>query len=369
MTRRLSILDSYLLRETAAPFGFAMAAFLLFWFVNIFFLAADYLINAHAPIFLVLRFLLFRIPQSTPYAFPFSCLFACLIGYGRLASDNEITALRTSGIPFRRIALPPILAGIGVFLVSYFINDTITPQAVQLSTRTFYQIVYHTATLPIEPQFFRRDPTSGRVYYVGDVSADHRTMFDLMIFDPQPGSGFRQVMTARSADIQATTLALHGATIMRFKPNGFLDGETTGQTVSVSLPAGEGTDQFLTTTNTDVYTLNSKQLSDQIHAMEATGQGGTAIGMLKVTLAQKLSFPFASLIAVLVALPLAVGVGKKGKTLGVGLSIIMLLVYYLLAAMSAAIGRNGALNPYLAAWLPNILMSCLGIGLLVREER
>jgi lipopolysaccharide export system permease protein len=103
--------------------------------------------------------------------------------------------------------------------------------------------------------------------------------------------------------------------------------------------------------------------------MESTGQGGNALGMLKVTLAQKLSFPFASLIAVLVAVPLAIGVGKKGRTLGVGLSIMLLFVYYLLAAMSAAIGRNGALNPYFAAWMPNILMSSVGIFLLLREER
>ena len=68
---RLPLLDSYLVRELAGPFVFALGAFLLFWFLNIFFLAADYIINAHAPFFVVFRFLLFRIPQSTPYAFPF----------------------------------------------------------------------------------------------------------------------------------------------------------------------------------------------------------------------------------------------------------------------------------------------------------
>lgn len=367
--RRLSILDLYLLRETAAPFGLAMAAFLVFWFVNIFFLAADYLINAHAPPFLILRFLIFRIPQSTPYAFPFSCLFASLIGFSRLAADNEINAMRTAGISFRRIAAPPICAGAFIFMLSYLINDTITPRAVDLSTRTFYQIVYHTASLPIEPQFFRKDPSSGRVYYVGDVSGDRRTMFNVMIFDPMQGTGFRQVITAQNATIIDAALVLKNAMIIRFKPTGLVDGETVGQTVTVGLPAGENIEQFLSAGNNDAYTLNSRQLSDQIHAMESTGQGGNALGMLKVTLAQKFAFPFASLIAVLVAIPLAIGVGKKGRTLGVGLSVLLLFVYYLLVAMSAAVGRNGAINPYVAAWLPNILMSSVGLGLIAREER
>ncbi|MBV8372462.1 MAG: LptF/LptG family permease, partial [Candidatus Eremiobacteraeota bacterium] len=73
---RLPILDSYLLREMLGPFFFAFGAFLLFWALNIFFLAADYIINQHAPFFLVLRFVIFRIPQAIPMAFPFGCLFA-----------------------------------------------------------------------------------------------------------------------------------------------------------------------------------------------------------------------------------------------------------------------------------------------------
>ena len=85
---RLPLLDSYLMRELAGPFAFSLGAFLLFWFLNIFFLAADYIINAHAPFFLVLRFLIFRVPQSTPYAFPFACLFATLMAFGRLMADK-----------------------------------------------------------------------------------------------------------------------------------------------------------------------------------------------------------------------------------------------------------------------------------------
>jgi len=46
-----------------------LAAFFLFWFANIFVLAADYLVNKGAPVFLVLRFLLFRVPQATPMRF------------------------------------------------------------------------------------------------------------------------------------------------------------------------------------------------------------------------------------------------------------------------------------------------------------
>ena len=87
---------------------FAFGAFLLFWALNIFFLAADYIINQHAPFFLVLRFVIFRIPQAIPMAFPFGCLFAALLAIGRVMGDNEITAMRTAGIAVWRIALAPL---------------------------------------------------------------------------------------------------------------------------------------------------------------------------------------------------------------------------------------------------------------------
>src|SRR5579872_6665409 len=117
------ILDGYILREMAGPFLIGLSAYLLFQFLNIFFLAADYVINQHAPMLLVLRFLVLRVPQATPLAFIFACLFGTMLAFGRLVADNEITALRTSGISFWRIARVPLLFGLGAFLLSWFINE------------------------------------------------------------------------------------------------------------------------------------------------------------------------------------------------------------------------------------------------------
>ncbi len=159
---RLPILDTYLVREMIGPFLFAFLAFLLFWGLNIFFLAADYIINQHAPFFLALRFVIFRIPQAIPMAFPFACLFAALLSMGRVMGDNEVTAMRTSGITVWRIAITPLLFGFAMFLVAYAMNEYVAPSSVDLSTRTFYQIIYHTDALPVEPQFFRKDPDTGK---------------------------------------------------------------------------------------------------------------------------------------------------------------------------------------------------------------
>jgi lipopolysaccharide export LptBFGC system permease protein LptF len=103
--------------------------------------------------------------------------------------------------------------------------------------------------------------------------------------------------------------------------------------------------------------------------MQAQGVSGTALGTLQVNLANKLAWPFASFIGVVLAVPLALRFGKRGRTLAIALAILAFFVYYLMSSAGAALGRNNQINPYLAAWLPNIIMGTVGLVLLWFEER
>jgi lipopolysaccharide export system permease protein len=366
---RLPILDAYLLREMLGPFLFAFSAFLLFWALNIFFLAADYIINQHAPFFLVLRFVVFRIPQAIPMAFPFACLFAALLAMGRVMGDNEVTAMRTAGIPVLRIALSPLLFGLAMFLVAYAMNEWIAPPSVDLSTRTFYQIIYHTDALPVEPQFFRKDEDTGNVFYVGQVGPDNKTMVDVQIFKPARYGPWNQTLQAKDATVHANALLLHDVIDTRYNNDGFMTSQQRVKEISIGLPMGETVSQFVSNVNNDPWTMSSKSLRAQVNALETQGIGGTALGNLQLNLADKLAWPFACFIGVLLALPLALRFGKRGRTLGIAMAIIAFFVYYLMTSAAAAFGRNGAIDPYVAAWLPNIIMGLAGAILLWLEER
>jgi lipopolysaccharide export system permease protein len=366
---RLPILDSYLLREMFGPFFFAFGAFLLFWALNIFFLAADYIINQHAPFFLVLRFVIFRIPQAIPMAFPFGCLFAALLAMGRVMGDNEVTAMRTAGIPVMRIVVSPLLFGVGMFLIAYSSNEWLAPVSVDLSTRTFYQIIYHTDALPVEPQFFRKDPDTGNTFYVGQVAPDNRTMLDVQIFKPAKFGPWNETLQAKSATVAGSTLVLHDVIDTRYNDDGFVNNQQHVKDVTIGLPLGETASQFVSQVNNDPWTMSSKSLRTQVNALQAQGIGGTAMGNLQINLADKLAWPFACIIGVVVAVPLALRFGKRGRMLGIALSIIAFFAYYLMVSAASAFGRNGAINPYIAAWLPNVLMGTAGVILLWLEER
>jgi lipopolysaccharide export LptBFGC system permease protein LptF len=83
----------------------------------------------------------------------------------------------------------------------------------------------------------------------------------------------------------------------------------------------------------------------------------------------KLSVPFASLVFVLIAAPLALRSHRSGSAWGFGLSLAIILVYYLFWNTLAVIGQRGALLPVLCAWAPNILGAVLGVWLIAKLGR
>jgi LPS export ABC transporter permease LptG len=366
---RLSILDSYILKELLPPFLFAFAAFFLFWAFSIILSSFDYLINQHAPVFLVLRFVVLRVPQSISMAFPFATLFAALLAMGRLIGDHEVIAMRTAGISLWRLCITPLLFGALCFLVALFCDEYVTPKAVALSERTFYQIIYRTAAIPLQPQFFNKDPDTGNVFYVGQVSHDGKTMEDVKIFKPGKSTPWNETLEARTASIDESKIVLNDVLQTRYNNDGYVTSQSRVKQITMGLPLGDEAAQFTSSMNTESSSMNSKQMESQVRQMQSQGIGGSTLGTMQVQLADKVAYPFAAFVSVLIALPLAIRFGKRGRMLAMAIAILTFFVYYMLTFAFSALGRNGLLNPSLAAWAPNAIIGALGLVLLLMEER
>jgi len=195
-------------------------------------------------------------------------------------------------------------------------------------------------------------------------------MQNVEIWQPSHSAPFQTLLTAKSAHIDGTDIVLEHAVRTQVNADGTIGSVVVlAQELRLSLPMGDNGQNFLSSSFNDTYTMNTTRLSQDIKFRKATGQGGADLATRELTLGSKYAYPFAAFIAVIIALPLAVRFGKRGRTLGIVLSVVLLFIYYAMVALAGAFGRNGSLDPYLAAWLPNIVMAAGGGWLIAREDR
>jgi lipopolysaccharide export LptBFGC system permease protein LptF len=104
------------------------------------------------------------------------------------------------------------------------------------------------------------------------------------------------------------------------------------------------------------------ELKDYLEELEASGQTAPE---LEVELHKKISLPFAVLVMSFVALPFSFRLGRKGTLYGVGIGVLLGMVFFALLAFSSTLGETGALPPLIAVWSPNVAFLILSLYLLL----
>jgi LPS export ABC transporter permease LptG len=120
--------------------------------------------------------------------------------------------------------------------------------------------------------------------------------------------------------------------------------------------------QYFMTEQTPAERMTYAQLKRYIVELRASGINVTDY---EVELHRKVSFPWVTIIMTLIALPFAVTTGRRGAMYGIGLGIVLALVYWITMSVFGAIGASGVIHPLLAAWAPNIVFAASAAYLLL----
>ncbi len=110
------------------PFIFALGIIVFILFINFFLRAVDRFLGKGLDLFTILEYLFLNLAWIVALAVPMAVLIATLMAFGRLSEDNEINALRSSGISFLTILQPALLFGSAVCLMLIFFNTLILPE-------------------------------------------------------------------------------------------------------------------------------------------------------------------------------------------------------------------------------------------------
>jgi lipopolysaccharide export LptBFGC system permease protein LptF len=99
--------------------------------------------------------------------------------------------------------------------------------------------------------------------------------------------------------------------------------------------------------------------------IEELRQSGYDVLEHEVELYRKVSFPFVTLVMTFIAVPFAVTTGRRGAMYGIGIGIVLALVYWTMISVFAAFGAGGLISPMLAAWAPNLIFGAAAVYLLL----
>ena len=125
----MRILSRYVLRQHIAPFTFAVSALTLLMLLDQLAKQFHKLVGKGLGARVIAEVFFYSIPFIIAVIVPMAVLVAVLYAFNRLAADNEISAMKASGVSLARIAVPVVVAATFVAAGLVWFNDTVLPEA------------------------------------------------------------------------------------------------------------------------------------------------------------------------------------------------------------------------------------------------
>ena len=360
------ILDKYIFREVCKAFLFGICAFsAVFIGSGTLFKIAKYITDYGASLSAVVKVFVFGLPSVVMWTFPMSMLLATLLTFGRLSSSSEITAMKSCGIGFFRIAMPAILLGFLVSIVAILFNEHVVPWANTAYRNVVYYEIQGNSGAKSQDHIILKDIKDGqiqRLLYARRYDADSQSLQSITLQEFDGAGKVSHVENAEYAEFTGKEWVMHNGMLYDISDG---ESEHTLRFNTQVLPINASPRQIVREQK-DPEELTMKELKAQIRIMK-TQYVDTS--KLETELYQRITVPMASLIFALVGVPLGLQPTRNSSSAGFAMSVIIIFSYYALMTMANAIGRSGALSPMLAVWIPNIVGLIAGIFLIRKASR
>jgi lipopolysaccharide export system permease protein len=353
----MKILRTYILKETVGPFTLSLVVLTSIMLLGNLVKMVNLVINKGVDIVLVFKSFLYLIPFLLAYTIPIACLSAVLLTFGRLSSDNEIIAIRTSGISIFKLILPLIISGLILSLILVVLNDRVIPYSHYASRKTIKQIGIRNPAAVLEAGTFI-DSFQGSILFIYRIKGNK--LYQIRIYQPQGEGKPTRTIVAKTGEF----IAIPEENKIKLK---LMDG--TSDEADINNPEVFYKLNFKTyfmtldLVKTDTGEIKKKpkdmtlkELQKEIKKMQELSIDATP---LTTEYHKKISLSFSCLVFILLGFPLAIMIHKRGKSANFALAFLVVVIYYLLLIGFEALSRQGLLTPILAMWAPNIILGLL----------
>jgi lipopolysaccharide export system permease protein len=182
----IRLVDRYLIKEFIPPFIFSTIALTFILLMNELFRLIDLFVRKGLPIGIVGQILIYTLPLILSYSAPMAILVAIIMSFGRAAQDNEILALKTSGLPFRSIMRVPFALTLAFTLFLGFFNNYLLPESNHRVRNLMLDVTRKRPAVRLPEGIFTNE-FPGYTIYIGEKDEGRSVIRDVTIYDERNG--------------------------------------------------------------------------------------------------------------------------------------------------------------------------------------
>ena len=317
------------------------------------------------PMELVGEFALVCFPETMQWTIPLALLVSSVLVFSRMSADSEIAAMRACGVNLLSIMRRPMLFAAAMTALGLYINNEIVPRGHEVRRNLAKRISVGSGLELLEPGRVIDDFPKVKIYF---ESKQGNWLHDLIVLDYSNKKFVREI-TARKALVTSegrdVCLDLHDMTVdpMDEDHPGMARATRFLYRVEDALKdsAYKRKEKDLRFGEMLKKIAGVKQL---VAAAKGPARKGSERYMLKRYLSdiqtefqKRWVFAFASVCFVLVGVPLGIRAQRKESSIGMAISLVVALSYYLVVILMSSLSKNFKAQPEFLIWLP--VLACL----------
>lgn len=358
------ILFSYILKETISPFFTSLLVLTSILLLGKIAPMTELLLKKGISVWDLLQIIVFILPHLLLFAFPMATLLGTLLGYTRMAKDNELLAMKACGISFYQLLPAALVLSVAMYLATLFTAVYAQPWGNHASKLLLFRVMQLRADLGLREGEFS-DALKDLVIYVKKVEKDGR-LEGIYIRDDRNGKTGNTVVAKEGWVVpQPQRLAL-----LFYLKNGSIHriakDWNSAQTIEF--------EKYILTLDTEAAGTNEllkkekgeMSISEIRERIKGGPDGCPEYNSLIMEMHRKLALPVACLILGTVGAALGAQSTFAGSSFGISIGMVVFLVYYLVLALAKGLGEAGFLHPAIGMWTPNGIFVLISLYLIVR---
>ena len=348
-------IDRYIFSELLKIFLISIFAMTMILYLDKFLFLAEMIVNRGVSFIEMVMMMVYISPAFFAITIPMAVLMASVVTFNQFSVNNEWVAMKSCNWSFIELMKPVLFFS----LFAYFLANVVMFWALPWGNQSYkvlvYDIIKNRANIDIQPNVFNRD-FKNLILLVKEHHQNSQLKGVFIADTTNPEAP--QIITSEKGVIYPNPetlkiqLKLNNGTIHELS-NDRGDYQTLNfdrYDINLSLPDTERLEKKALIGNKE---LSFTKIKDRIKEMKAKGLPTSGP---EVELSKKFSIPFTCLLFAILGAPLGIKSSRSGKSGSFGVTVAVIMIYYIGLILTQNMGRIGKIHAYTSVWIPNIIL-------------